>query len=95
MTFTHTRRHFLAGLSAAGAASLVRSPGTVAAEGALETASVRLPRIPSICIAPEDIVEELLRAEGFTDIRYVPTGNNALESVARGDTDFAAVFAPC
>jgi len=94
MSLAHTRRHFLVGLSAAGAASLVRSPGTVAAEGALETASVRLPKIPSICVAPQDIAEELLRAEGFTDIRYVPTGNTALESVARGDTDFAANFAP-
>jgi NitT/TauT family transport system substrate-binding protein len=95
MTFTQTRRHFLAGLSAAGAASLVRSPGTVAAEGALETASVRLATTPSICVAPQDIAEELLRAEGFTDIRYVPTGSTALlQSVARGDTDFTAVFAP-
>jgi NitT/TauT family transport system substrate-binding protein len=94
MTFTQTRRHFLAGLSAAGAASLVRSPGTVAAAGALETASVRLAKTPSICVAPQDIAEELLRAEGFTDIRYVPAGNNPLESVARGDTDFAVVFAP-
>jgi NitT/TauT family transport system substrate-binding protein len=55
---------------------------------------VRLPKIPSICVAPQDIAEELLRAEGFTDIRYVPTGNTALQSVARGDTDFAANFAP-
>jgi NitT/TauT family transport system substrate-binding protein len=94
MSLPHTRRHFLVGLSAAGAASLVRSPGTVAAEGALETASVRLPKTPSICVAPSDIAEELLRAEGFTDIRYVPTGNTALESVAQGDTDFAENFAP-
>ena len=97
MSLAHTRRHFLVGLSAAGAASLVRSPGTVAAEGALETASVRLATTPSICVAPQDIAEELLRAEGFTDIRYVPTrktDNNALPSVARGDTDFAANFAP-
>ena len=26
----------------------------------------------SICLAPVYIAEELLRAEGFTDIRYVP-----------------------
>ena len=86
MSLPHTRRHFLGGLSAAGAASLVRSPGTVAAEGALETASVRLPKIPSICVAPQDIAEDLLRAEGITDIRYVPTrktDNSALPSVAQ------------
>jgi len=78
----------------AGAAGFVRIPRAPAAEGALETTSVRLPKIPSICVAPQDIAEELLRAEGFTDIRYVPTGNTALQSVARGDTDFAANFAP-
>jgi NitT/TauT family transport system substrate-binding protein len=55
---------------------------------------VRLPKIPSICVAPQDVAEELLRAEGFTDIRYVPTGNSALNSVAQGDTDFAGNFAP-
>jgi NitT/TauT family transport system substrate-binding protein len=97
MSLAHTRRHFLAGLSAAGAASLLRSPGTLAAEGALETTSVRLPKTSSICVAPQDIAEELLHAEGFTDIRYVPTRkteNNTLPSVVRGDTDFGANFAP-
>jgi NitT/TauT family transport system substrate-binding protein len=94
MARIQTRRSFLAGLSVAGAAGFINSPGTLAAEGPLETSSVRLPKIPSICVAPQDIAEELLRAEGFTDIRYVPTGNSALESVARGDTDFAENFAP-
>jgi len=93
MPMMQSRRHFLAGLSAAGAAGFTCSPGTLAAEGPLETTSVNLPKIPSICVAPQDIAEELLRAEGFTDIRYVPTGNSALESVARGDTDFAVNFA--
>jgi len=89
-----TRRHFLTTLSIAGAAGFVRIPRARASERALETTSVRLPKIPSICVAPQDIAEELLRAEGFTDFRYVPTGNTALQSVARGDTDFAANFAP-
>jgi len=93
MPMTQTQRGFLSGLSGIGAAALLRAPA-VAAEGALETNSVRLPKIPSICVAPQDIAEELLRTEGFTDIRYVPTSNTALESVARGDTDFAANFAP-
>jgi len=76
---------------AAGFVGISRAP---TADGALETTSVRLPKIPSICVAPQDIAEELLRAEGFTDIRYVPTGNTALQSIARGDTDLAANFAP-
>ena len=43
----------------------------MAAEGPLETTTVRLVNDGSICIAPEYAAEELLRAEGFTDIRYV------------------------
>ena len=27
--------------------------------------------IPAICVAPWFVAEDLLRAEGFTDIRYV------------------------
>jgi NitT/TauT family transport system substrate-binding protein len=94
MTLVQTRREFLTTLSLASAAGLVRASRVLADEGRLETTSVRLPKIPSICVAPQDIAEELLRAEGFTDIRYVPTGNSALESVARGDTDFAENFSP-
>jgi NitT/TauT family transport system substrate-binding protein len=93
MRIIQTRRRVLAGLSGIGAAALLRKPA-LAAEGPPETTSVRLPKIPSICVAPQDIAEELLRAEGFTDIRCMPTGNTALESVARGDTDFAGNFAP-
>ena len=26
---------------------------------------------PAICVAPQYVAEELLRAEGFTDVRYV------------------------
>ena len=41
---------------------------------------------PSICIAPQYIAEELLRAEGFTDVRYVPRSTG--DAVARGEIDF-------
>jgi NitT/TauT family transport system substrate-binding protein len=66
----------------------------LAAEGAFETTSVRLPKTASICVAPQDIAEELLQAEGFTDIRYVATGVNAPEAIARGEIDFGSNFAP-
>ena len=45
-----------------------------AAEGALETTTVRIAKIGAICLAPQYVSEELLRAEGFTDIRYVEVG---------------------
>ena len=71
MPMTQTRRRFLTTLSLAGAAGLVRAPPALAAEGALETTTVRLAKIAGICLAPQYVAEELLRAEGFTDIRYV------------------------
>ena len=68
MTMTHTRRRFLTTLSMVGAAGLVRIPSPRAAEGALETTRVRLSNNGSICLAPAFIAEELLRADGFSDV---------------------------
>jgi NitT/TauT family transport system substrate-binding protein len=86
MPMIHNRRHVLAGLSAAGAAGILGSPSLLAAEGPPEVTTLRLARIPSICVAPGYIADALLRAEGFTDIHYVPiTHGNA---VARGEIDF-------
>ena len=94
MSTTQTRRHFLTTLSLAGATGLFRVPRALAAEGVLETTTVRLPKISSICIAPLYVAEELLRAEGFTDIRYVATAINQPEGLARGEIDFGSNFAP-
>jgi len=94
MTTGHTRRRFLTTLSLAGAAGFIRAPRALAAEGVLETTSVRLSKIPAICYAPLYVAEELLRAEGFTDIRYVPTGINTPEGISRGEIDFGSNFAP-
>ena len=70
MSIIQSRRRFPTMLSMAGAASLV-PPRALAATGALETTTVRLGKPPAICIAPQFVADELLRAEGFTDIRYV------------------------
>src|SRR5215469_1426495 len=67
----HTRRQFLTTFSLAGAAGLVRAAPSLAAEGALETTTVRIVKTPAICLALQYVSEELLRAEGFTDIRYL------------------------
>ena len=71
MTMTQTRRRFLTTASMAGAASLVRAPLSAAAEGSLETTTVRIAKNEGICIAAQYIANDLLRAEGFTDIRHV------------------------
>jgi NitT/TauT family transport system substrate-binding protein len=89
-----TRRRLLAGLSGIGAAALLRTP-SLAAGATLETLSVRLPKNQSICGAPAYIVADLLRAEGFTDIRYVPLAPdlNKTDAIARGVVDFGQNFA--
>jgi NitT/TauT family transport system substrate-binding protein len=96
MAIVQTRRRFLATLSLAGAAGLVRAPQSRAAEGTLETTSVRFMRTPSLCHAPQFVAEELLRAEGFTDIQYIESKSTAEinEAVASGKVDFNTHFAP-
>jgi NitT/TauT family transport system substrate-binding protein len=69
MQLMQSRRDFLAGLSAAGAASAFGPRAALADERPPETTAIRLLRDPNICFAPLDIAEDLLRAEGFTDIR--------------------------
>jgi NitT/TauT family transport system substrate-binding protein len=95
MTIAQTRRRFLARLSVAGAAGLLRMPAG-AGEERLETTSVRFMRTPSICHAPQFVIEDLLRAEGFTEIRYVeaPSSAEINEAVASGKVNFNTYFAP-
>ena len=86
MHMTQSRRGFLTALSAAGAASALGARTSLADEGPPETTTIRLNWYPNICLAPKDIAEDLLHAEGFTDIRYVrnlPSG-----AVASGEIDF-------
>jgi NitT/TauT family transport system substrate-binding protein len=83
-----TRRDFMASASAAGASGLLAPRASFAAEPPPETTTVRIYRDSSICVAPGQIAEALLQAEGFTDIRYIAPPSN-YDSVARGETDFA------
>jgi NitT/TauT family transport system substrate-binding protein len=93
MTILQTRRRFLTTISMAGAAGLVGVPQVRAAEAALETTTVRLVNDRSICIAPEYMAEELLRAEGFTDIRYVDSpGSQQIDALLHGELDFCNFF---
>src|SRR6516225_199427 len=92
---TQSRRRFLTALSLAGAAGLVQPRRIFAAENALETTTVRIADLPGICIAPQYVAEELLRAEGFADVRYVrlAPGSNTPEGIASGEVDFGINFA--
>ena len=71
MTMTQTRRRFLTELSLAGAAGVLSPRCAGAAEPPPETTTVRLAKEPVICFAPQYVCEQLLRAEGFAEIRYV------------------------
>jgi NitT/TauT family transport system substrate-binding protein len=95
MALVKTRRGFLTSASMALGATLLGAPA-LAAEGPPETTSVRLPGVRSICVAPQDVVADLLRAEGFTDIRHVPlpAGTNVPDAIAHGDIDFGLNYAP-
>jgi NitT/TauT family transport system substrate-binding protein len=95
MTIIQTRRRFLTTLSLAGVAGFIRAPRALAVEGSLETTTVRFMRIPAICHAPQFVAEELLHAEGFTDVRFVdaPSSAEINEAIARGKIDFNLHFA--
>jgi NitT/TauT family transport system substrate-binding protein len=95
MPLIQTRRRFLTTLSLAGAAGLLRPPRASAAEGALETTTVRLPKVFGVCISPQDVAEELLRAEGFTDVRYIETeAARVAGALGHGKLDFGLNYAP-
>ena len=93
MTLTQTRRRFLTSLSMAGAAGLLRPPRALAGDGAPETTTVRI-QMPGLCVIPSlYIAEERLRAEGFTDIRYVVAPPAITEPLAHGEADFDMNYA--
>ena len=96
MPMMQTRRRFLTTASMAGGAVLLRAPPAPAAEGLLETTTVRLLHKPTICGAPQYVAEELLRAEGFTDIGYTKIASSAEvnDAIIQGRADFDAHFAP-
>jgi NitT/TauT family transport system substrate-binding protein len=98
------RRHFLktgisvaaAGLAGAAAMSVARR--TLAEEAPPETTSVRLLYYKDdvTCIAPLEILDDLLRDEGFADVRYVrgaDTDTISGERVGGGEVDFYQEFA--
>jgi NitT/TauT family transport system substrate-binding protein len=90
MQTLHNRRDFLASASLAGVASLLGRGESFAQEAPPETTTVRIPTGTLICNAPTYIADELLRAEGFTDIQRVPVPPDRLPM--EGELDFAMVY---
>ena len=99
----HSRRRFLGQLGIAGAAGLgglgIAGFGggrrSLAAEPPPEITTVTLEKVPpAICVAPEYVAEGLLRAEGFTDIRYWARDADATLELAHNQVDWTFVVAP-
>ena len=100
-----SRRRFLRGVTLAGTVGLLGIHyRPVAAEPPPETTTIRIVNGKGfICIAPQWVAQELLRLEGFTDIRYVEvteadirkaeTANThpGAEMSARGEADFTLI----
>src|SRR5262245_38535727 len=109
MPTMESRRHFLTQLATAGVAGLgslsLTGLRAFAVEPPPEVTTIRLEKDPGTCIAPQ-AAEELLRAEGFTDIRYIDlteprlrraaaTGANfVVDMIDHDEVDFGRGFAP-
>src|SRR2546427_3489657 len=91
-----SRREFLRHVATAGTVGyLGLRAGPVAAEPPPETTRIKLAKIRGICIAPQYVAEELLGAEGFTDVQYVQaeTGVGQAKALASGEVEMSMNFA--
>ena len=66
MKIEQNRRGFLAGLAAMGVLGLADLRGSAAEEAPLETTSVRFAKASGICIAPQFVAEDMIRAAGLS-----------------------------
>jgi NitT/TauT family transport system substrate-binding protein len=92
-----TRRRFLSGAAVLGATDvLAATPRLAHAQPRLETTQVRLGGPGGTCNAPKWVAEELLRAEGFTDVHYanIELSTDRRKALNSGDIDFDVFFAP-
>ncbi len=96
-----TRRAFASGLAMAGAAGLLGVPlKPAAAEPPPETNTIKLPQTGIVCEAPQMLVGDLLKAEGFTNVEYVKVdvsdrsdANSVQMTLASGALDIGFNFA--
>jgi NitT/TauT family transport system substrate-binding protein len=86
-----SRRSFLQQTSALGMASLFGLSREASAGPMPETRRIRIASSASICVAPQVLAEEMLRAEGFSGVEYPvrPPGTTYPEMLASGDADLA------
>lgn len=84
------RRRFLQQASALGLASVLGLSREASAEPPPEITRIRLVRTPAICLAPQYVAEDLLHAEGFSEVDYVKIDQgNGLEAIADSHVDIS------
>ena len=91
------RRRFVSGLAAAATSRVVVVRSDPAgAEPPPETKTVRFTTYPGACIAPQWVAEDLLRAEGLTDVQYVKVPDDLPSGMllANGTADVSIEAAP-
>ena len=91
------RRDFVLSAAATASAGLIWSAQRLRAqaqEAPPETTTIRLAKTPSLCVMPQYVVDELLAAEGVTQVDYVVSDSGPLlsEAIASGQVDFALHF---
>jgi NitT/TauT family transport system substrate-binding protein len=100
MPTIESRRYFLAAL-AGGAAGIIGAPlvmtgRSFAEEPPPETATIRFRHLlkgRGLCNAPQSLAEDLLREEGFTDVRSVSV-DGRLDPLVHGEIDLIMSYAP-
>ena len=93
MRLIQTRRQLLTSVTAVGAVGLLGGRPVLADEPPPETTAVRLYTQSGVCTAPPYVAEELLRAEGFVDIHYVPAPVAPAQFIGQGEVDFGLSMA--
>jgi NitT/TauT family transport system substrate-binding protein len=87
-----SRREFVEGLALAATVGVLRMHAEeAAAEPPPETTTLRMLEIPALCWAPQYVVEELLRAEGFARVQYVKRelGPEIFQPLGSGEADIS------
>jgi NitT/TauT family transport system substrate-binding protein len=55
--------------------------------------ALRLSKMPGICVAPEYVADELLHAEGFSNLHRIESEAGLGDELDRGEVDFLMIFA--
>src|SRR6266849_3770499 len=94
MRMLKSRRGFVGAASSAAAMAFLGARNAFAQDGPTETTTIRLIKNAGICVAPQYVADELLRAEGFTDIQHVMRSPAVMaEAIGRGEVDLSLHFA--